>query len=115
MKMSKAILTVAALGIAFGTAAVAAAPKPNSIKISEVRLVVTQDQSKQQEQVKTFTGTISKNGEQFVLADDSGKASYLLDDQQTAGKYAGKRLRVTGTLDASNNTIRVQSIEEASA
>jgi hypothetical protein len=115
MKLNKAILTVAALGMAFGTAALAAASKPSSVNLSEVRSAVTQEQSKQQEQVRTFTGTISKNGEQFILAVDSGKGSYLLDDQQTAGKYAGKRVRVTGILDASNNTIRVQSIEEASA
>jgi hypothetical protein len=115
MKMNKAILTVAALGMAFGTAAFAAASKPSSINISEVRSYITQDQSKHEEQVKTFTGTISKNGQQFILADDSSKASYLLDDQQQAGKYAGKRVRVTGTLDATNNTIRVQSIEEATA
>jgi hypothetical protein len=115
MKMNKAILTVAALGMTFGAAELAAASTPSSVNISEVRSVIPQQQSTPSEQVKTFTGKISKNGDQFVLADDSSKASYLLDDQQTAGKYAGKRVRVTGILDASNNTIRVQSIEEASA
>lgn len=115
MKLNKAIPTVAALGLVLGTAALATASKPSSVSVSEVRSGVTQEQAKQQEQVKTFTGTISKNGEQFILAIDSGKGSYLLDDQQTAGKYAGKKVRVTGILDASNNTIRVQSIEEASA
>ena len=82
---------------------------------SELRAAAVQSQSNPQEQATTFTGTIAKNGERFVLKDEGGKSWYDLDDQQTAGKFAGKRVRVTGTLDASNNTIRVQTIEEASA
>jgi uncharacterized protein YdeI (BOF family) len=75
----------------------------------------SQDQKSQTPQAKTFTGTISKEGDSFVLKDDAGKTSYQLDDQQTASKFEGKRVKVTGTLDEANNTIRVQSIEEASA
>ena len=74
-----------------------------------------QDQAQAAPELKTFTGTIAKSGEQFVLTEDSSKTAYHLDDQQSAGKFAGKRVRVTGVLDASNNTIRVQSIEEANA
>ena len=41
------------------------------------------------------------------------RTSYQLDDQQNAEKYKGKSVRIVGTLDAANNLIHVQSIEEA--
>lgn len=113
--MKRKAITVATLGFLFGTALLAASPKEKRSGVPEARTVATQGQSSQQEQAKTFTGTIAKNGERFVLKDEAGKAWYDLDDQQSAGKFAGKRVRVIGTLDASNNTIRVQTIEEASA
>ena len=111
--MKRAILTVASVGIAFGTAVFAAG---YAMRVPEVRTAVIQDQAKDPAPAaKTFTGTISKDGEQFILKDDATKTSYQLDDQETAGKFAGKKVRVTGTLDATNNTIRVQTIEEATA
>jgi uncharacterized protein YdeI (BOF family) len=64
---------------------------------------------------ETFTGTIAKKGDQFVLTDDSSKMSYSLDDQETAEKFSGKKVRVKGILDAVNNTIRIQAIEIAAA
>lgn len=113
--MKKKAITVATLGFLFGTAILAATPKQRESGITEVQTVATQSQPSPQEQAATFTGTITKNGERFVLKDEAGKAWYDLDDQKSAGKFAGKRVRVTGTLDAANNTIRVQTIEEASA
>ena len=65
--------------------------------------------------IKTFTGTIAKKGDQFILTDDSSKSSYSLDDQQTAEKFAGKKVRVKGILDSVNNTIRIETIEIAAA
>jgi hypothetical protein len=62
-------------------------------------------------QIQIFVGTITKVGNQFVFSDDVNKNSYQLDDQETASKFAGKQVKVTGTLDAANNVIRVQSIE----
>jgi hypothetical protein len=61
--------------------------------------------------IQVFVGTISKVGNQFVFSDDVNKNSYQLDDQETASKFEGKQVKVTGTLDATNNVIRVQSIE----
>jgi hypothetical protein len=43
------------------------------------------------------------------------KETYQLDDRQTAGKFEGKRVSVTGTPDAEDNTIHVQRIEDAAA
>jgi Protein of unknown function (DUF5818) len=72
-----------------------------------------QHELQQQQQVKTFTGKISKSGQKLILEDESMKTSYQLDDQKKAQAYQGKRVVVTGTLDAENNVIHVQAIEEA--
>ena len=72
------------------------------------------DQAQQQQpEVKTFSGKISKNGQKLVLEDASMNTAYQLDDQKRASQYVGKTVRVTGTLDAENNLIHVQTIEEA--
>src|SRR5215510_4624140 len=51
---------------------------------------------------------VDAHGSAFVLYD--GKEVYALSDQQTAEKFAGKTVTVTGTLDAKNKSIRVESI-----
>jgi hypothetical protein len=47
----------------------------------------------------------------YVLYD--GKDVYILSDQQTPEKFAGKKVRVAGTLDAKTRTIKVESITAA--
>jgi len=44
----------------------------------------------------------------FVLYD--GKETYALSDQRTLAKFAGRRVRVRGTLDARTRTIQVDSM-----
>jgi Protein of unknown function (DUF5818) len=61
---------------------------------------------------KTFTGTVIKNADKFMLSDSAGKLSYGLDDQGKAGPYEGKKVQVIGTLDLATNTIHVESIQE---
>jgi hypothetical protein len=73
----------------------------------------SQQGPQQQPEVKTFMGKISKSGQKLVLEDAAMNASYQLDDQKRAKQYEGKNVRVTGTLDAQNNLIHVQAIEEA--
>jgi hypothetical protein len=51
---------------------------------------------------------ISAHGAQYVLYD--GKYLYALSDQQTPEKFAGEKVRVTGTLDIKTKTIKVDSI-----
>ena len=75
--------------------------------------VVTDQQN--ESKIKTFTGVIAKKGDRFILTDDSSKTSYQLDDQQAAEQFAGKKVRVKGILDAVNNTIRIETIEVATA
>lgn len=111
--MSKIAMAAALASLFLSPALLAANPAASSSATFQQRQ--TQDQKRQTPQTKTFTGTISKEGESFVLKDDAGKTSYQLDDQQTASKFEGKRVKVTGTLDEANNTIRVQSMEEATA
>src|SRR2546428_3419864 len=59
---------------------------------------------------QTFTGTISKDGDTYVLK-VSDTSSYKLDDQDQAKQYDGQRVRVFGMLESSSHLIRVQQIE----
>jgi len=54
------------------------------------------------------TACVSAHGATYVLYD--GKEVYALSDQRTPEKFAGQKVRVTGTLDAKTKTIRVDSI-----
>jgi hypothetical protein len=60
----------------------------------------------------TFTGTIAKDGEQYVLRDSSGGV-YKLDDSARAKQFEGKAVKVTGHLDMDAKLIHVESIEGA--
>lgn len=50
-------------------------------------------------------------GSKYALA--AGSTVYRLSDQQTPDKFAGEKVKVTGTLDARTNTIAVERIEPA--
>ncbi len=54
---------------------------------------------------------VSIHGAAYVLYD--GKDVYTLSDQRTPEKFAGKKVTVTGTLDAKTKTIQVDSISAA--
>jgi len=47
---------------------------------------------------QTFSGTVVKQGDKYMLKDDSGKM-YDIDHQTDVAKFDGKRVRVQGTLD----------------
>src|SRR5262245_33390057 len=53
----------------------------------------------------------TSHGALYVLYD--GKEPYVLSDQKTPQKLAGKKVAVTGKLDAKTKTIEVASIVEA--
>jgi hypothetical protein len=69
-------------------------------------------QQKSPRESKIFSGTILKNGDTYVLSDAGTKTSYVLDDAQKASPYEGKKVKVTGTVDAASNTIHVETIQE---
>jgi hypothetical protein len=54
---------------------------------------------------------VSAHNAMYVLYD--GKDVHTLSNQQTPEKFAGKKVTVTGTLDAKTGTIQVDSIIEA--
>ena len=54
---------------------------------------------------------VNAHGASYVLY--TGKESYTLSDQKTPEKFAGKKVTVTGTLDAKSKTIQVDSIAAA--
>lgn len=58
----------------------------------------------------TFTGTIMKDGEQYVLRDSSGGV-YKLDDSSRAQAFEGKTVKVTGRLDVNSKVIHVDTIQ----
>ena len=56
---------------------------------------------------QTFSGTIVKSGDKYMLKDDSGK-TYDIDHQTDVAKFEGKRVRVQGSLDSTGTKIQVK-------
>ncbi len=109
----KQLLAVAAVcGFAFCVAVPSASPNASVSSFSAVPNLIAARPATANDQPQKFVGTIvSMNGERYVLRDDVNEVWYHLDDQQQAGKYLGKRVEVTGTLDGRADEILVQSIE----
>jgi Protein of unknown function (DUF5818) len=57
---------------------------------------------------------ISEHGASYVLYDSKTKTTYSLTDQRTPARFVGKRVIVSGKLDATTKTIRVAGIKPAS-
>jgi len=56
---------------------------------------------------QSFSGTVVKAGDKYVLQDASGK-TYDIDHQDEVKKYEGKQVRVKGTLDPDGKTIHLK-------
>jgi hypothetical protein len=63
--------------------------------------------------VKACTLACAKAGGTFVLYDAGTKTIYQLDDQKKPEPFAGEKVTVSGTYDASTHTIHVENIEAA--
>jgi hypothetical protein len=72
-------------------------------------------QQPDQQQAQTFVGQVvkAKNGQYALLVDKYAGKGYYLDDRQKAEQYKGQNVKVTGTLDVANATIRVAEIQPA--
>jgi hypothetical protein len=70
------------------------------------------DDMQKQNASQTFAGTTMKSGNQYVLR-TADNVTYQLDDQARAKKYEGKQVQVTGSLDETSGTIRVEEMKEA--
>jgi Protein of unknown function (DUF5818) len=57
---------------------------------------------------QTFTGTIVKAGDKYVLQDAASGSTYDIDHQDQLKQYEGKKVRVHGTLDPSGKMIHLQ-------
>jgi hypothetical protein len=55
----------------------------------------------------------AKSGGSFVLIDPQTQTVYQLDDQQKPAKFAGQRVRVSGSYEQSSKTMHVESIQSA--
>jgi hypothetical protein len=108
--MRKIVLTVATVVLLYAIV-VGAAPLPSATCAVPLAGQEQSGRLSRQPVIQTFLGTITKAGNQFVFSDDINKNCYQLDDQETASKFDGEKVKVTGTLDASDDVIRVQSIE----
>ncbi|HKD63942.1 MAG TPA: DUF5818 domain-containing protein [Candidatus Acidoferrales bacterium] len=87
-----------------------------TLKASALSPAIAQSQDQKAPDVRTFAGKVlSQNGERFILRDEANDVWYHLDDQQQAGKFAGKNVLVTGVLDGRTDTIKVREITEAKA
>ena len=113
--MTRVLLAFAVLATAFLTwgSGSPRAAFPSGLPLSELSESLQLAHHRPQEdesQVKEFKGKILKSdGEESSNSGHYG--TYLLDDQATAKKYEGQRVVVTGTLDATHNTIHVLKIE----
>ena len=86
-------------------------PTPGVDRVGQDRISETREQAP----VRTFSGTVMRNGDEFVLSDAKTHKFYQLDDQSTASRFVDENVRITGTLDVVKNIIRIQSIAEATA
>lgn len=62
---------------------------------------------------KDCTLECAKTGGSFVLIDPETKSVYQLDDQQKPERFAGQRVRISGTYDEPSKTMHIESIESA--
>lgn len=85
------------------------APNPTQAQPGEPRTPPSTEES-QAPAAQTFTGTISKEAESYVLK-ISDTTSYKLDSDQQVQPYEGRRVQVTGTLDRTLNLIHVDKVE----
>jgi|SRR5579862_3248753 len=101
--MKRIFLSLAGFMTLFG---LMAAPVQSGVQATAISQIQAQPEA------KTFTGTILKSGEGFVLSDSATKSRYMLDKQDKVRPYEGKKVKVTGTIDVANNVIHIETIEE---
>ena len=71
------------------------------------------EQPLQSNTVETFTGKITRHGNEYVLYDMPTNLVFKLDNQDEAKKYFGKDVSVVGQLLSPGSTIHVNKIVRA--
>ena|SRR3984893_16856524 len=103
--------SVFALLVGIAAAAAAAQGKRNFTGVITDSMCATADHSRMRMGPTDAECTIAcvlAHGATYVLYD--GKEVYTLSDQKTPEKFAGKKVTVSGTLDAKTKTIQVDSM-----
>ena len=104
---SALVAIVVAFALAWGSPFVAAV-RAHAQEQAQPQQQPDQGQAK----ASTFTGTVVKNGDQYMLRDSSGQI-FGLDDSDKAKPFEGKTVKVTGQLDEQAKVIHVQDIQAA--
>ena len=122
-KSTQSLLTLGTLALALGAAPLYAQQDSQSSSTPPSQQQQQQpDQSQQQQppagndaqgqqsasDVQTFSGTIVKQSDRYVLQDASSGKTYDIDKQDGLKQYEGKQVRVRGTLDADGKTIHMK-------
>ena len=122
IRTAEGVLTLMVLAVAPATSAMALQPQSTPVVQDAAQPQQNppqQDQSKAKEKALVVTGTIIKNGSDFVLKDDKGTI-YRLDAQDKAAQFENKSVKVTGKLeqpDSANQMamLHVDAIEAVTA
>jgi outer membrane biosynthesis protein TonB len=89
------------------------APNPTPAQPGAHQAPATPESQDQNPTAQTFTGTIGKESDGYVLK-VSDSTFYKLDSQDQVQPFEGRRVQVTGTLDRSINLIHVDKVEPMS-
>jgi hypothetical protein len=84
-------------------------PSPDPKQAPEDQPSAGKPGAKAQHAATVFMGTIVRGQTGFVLR--AADLEYGLDDQSKARRFNGKNVKITGSLDASSNTLHVENIE----
>jgi len=74
---------------------------------SQARPGRRESQAQSQDDVQTFTGTMVKTGDRYMLQEANNGKSYDIDNQE-AKKYQAMQVTIRGTLDPDGKTIHVK-------
>jgi hypothetical protein len=61
---------------------------------------------------RSCTNYCVKMGGQYVLYDAEANTMFLLDDQEKASAFAGRKVKVVGGIDPDTKTIHIQEIAQ---
>lgn len=104
------IICAAAFTVSMGTLSCATfAQSPAFVRSAHAQVQA------QQQSVQKFQGTIVKSKDKYILQDKMSGATYQLDNQDKAKEFAGRDVKVIGTLDPRTNTIQVSDIQAQGA
>ena len=72
-----------------------------------------QEQAADTQSARAFQGKIKKSGDKLVLQDSATSQAYVLDDQDKAKQFEGKKVKVIATMDPNTSMLHVVDITSA--